>query len=479
MVLVDTGGGVDADVHAVPTVHLDARAGAAVKAYVRRAGARATVILAPRGGRPAAARASFSARGPAAASGGDVLKPDLTAPGVSVLGAVAPPSDSGRAWDLVSGTSTSAPHVAGLAAFVAGLHPRWSPARIKSALMTTAYDLAGRHGPLVEGAGHIDPTRTLDPGLVLDTDPSAWQRLAAGKVAARDVNAASVAVGDLVGHATVLRRITNVSNRRESYAARVKGMPGVDVQAFPASVRLAPGATRTVRLRITARPTARVDHDITGWLVWRGDRHRVRIPLSVHPTVVAAPEQVAGAGDRGRVVVRGRSGNGRTVKLRSTGLVPARTSPVRLHPGKPDRTRPPAGPEVRTIPVPAGTDVARFAVASGDADLYVYRDGKLVGSATKTPAEVTLTQPAPGAYRVYVSASGGANGTGDGVLQTWVVPERGGSAVALSTDAVGFAPGRRFKYSASWKDLKPGKHYLGVVSYGDSGRHTLVEVNRP
>jgi hypothetical protein len=129
--------------------------------------------------------------------------------------------------------------------------------------------------------------------------------------------------------------------------------------------------------------------------------------------------------------------------------------------------------------VPPGTDVARFAVASGDADLYVYRDGKLVGSATKTPAEVTLTQPAPGDYRVYVSAAGGANRTGDRVLQTWVVPERGGSAVALSTDAVGFSPGRRFTYSASWKDLKPGKHYLGVVTYGDSGRRTLVEVNRP
>ena len=38
------------------------------------------------------------------------------------------------------------------------------PARIKSAMMTTAYDLRGPHGPLVEGAGHVDPSRVPRPG---------------------------------------------------------------------------------------------------------------------------------------------------------------------------------------------------------------------------------------------------------------------------------------------------------------------------
>jgi len=91
---------------------------------------------------------------------------------------------------------------------------------------------------------------------------------------------------------------------------------------------------------------------------------------------------------------------------------------------------------------------------------------------------VTLTRPPAGDYRVYVAAAAGADHPREGLLQTWVVPERGGSEVDLSTDAVGFAPGRRFRYSASWKDLKRGEHYLGAVSYGDSGRRTLVEVNR-
>ncbi len=478
----------DADVHAVPTVHLDAAPAAAVKAYVRRAGKRATVSLDPRGpdGTGVPAAAGFSGRGPALGAGGNVLKPDLTAPGVSVLGAVAPPSDSGRSWDLASGTSTSAPHVAGLAAFIASVHRDWSPARIKSAMMTTAYDLQGRHGPLVEGAGHVDPRSFLDPGLVFDTAPSAWQGVAAGRSEASDVNGPSLAVGDLVGPTTVTRRVTNVGTRRESYAVRKRGLSDVDVQAFPATLVLAPGQSRTVRLRITARPSATVDRDVTGWLVWSGSRHRVRIPVSVRPTVVAAPRQVDGTGDRGSVVVHGRSGNGRTVKLRSSGLVPARATPVALSPGAFDVTEPKPDTDTvaRQVQVPAGTDVARFATAGDaagdDVDLYVYRDGTLVDSSTGTSpdAEVTLTSPEPGDYTVYVNAHATRDGEpASGELLTWVVPDQGGTAVSLSTDAVGFAPGKRFHYSASWDDLDPGKKYLGVVAYGDSERRTLVEVN--
>jgi Subtilase family/Fibronectin type-III domain/Peptidase inhibitor I9/PA domain len=491
----------DADVHAVPTVHLQVGRAAAVKAYVRRSAGRATAALDP-GGRddvPAPAVADFSGRGPAQAFGGDVLKPDLTAPGVNVLGAVAPPSDSGRSWDLVSGTSTSAPHVAGLAAFVAGVHPDWSPARIKSAMMTTAYDVRGPRSPQVEGAGHIDPRRFLDPGLVFDTDVASWQGVLDGRVPARSLNTPFLAIGDLVGRATVERRVTNVSSRRETYAVRLDGLPGVDVQAFPATVRLGPGQTRTVRLRVTARPSATVDRDVTGWLVWRGDRHRVRIPVSVHPTVVVAPRQVDARADTGRVVVSGRSGNGRTVKLRSTALVPARTVPVDLRPGSFDVTDPQrdadtSGTDLR---VPAGTDVARFAVTGDNVGVYVYRDGTLVDSATSgdatgadAAAEVTLTRPEPGNYTVYVNAQQGSPtpdaGTDSdadsgpstvGELSTWVVPAEGGSQVDLSTDAVGFTAGKTFRYSASWDKLDPSKKYLGVVSYGDSDHQTLVEVH--
>ncbi len=489
LVLVNTRHqSTDADVHAVPTVHLDDAEGRAVTAYVRRAGTSATAALDPSGRTDVRvpALAGFSSRGPALAAGGDVLKPDLTAPGVSVLGAVAPPSDSGRSWDLASGTSTSAPHVAGLAAFVRGVHPGWTPDRVKSAMMTTAYDLDGPHGPLAEGAGHVEPRSFLDPGLVFDTAAATWQDVLSGRADATDVNAPSLAVGDLVGTTTVTRRVTNVTGRTESYSVRKRGLADVDVQAFPATVLLAPGQSRTVRLRITARPSATVDRDVTGWLVWRGDRHLVRIPVSVRPTVVAAPVQVDGSGASGTVVVRGRSGNGRTVKLHSTGLVPATSTPVTLAPGPFDAAAPAADADTATrqVEVPVGTSVARFAAtgdaAGDDVDVYVYRDGRLVDSSTGSSpdSEVTLARPAAGTYTVFVNAHGAEDGAATaGELDTWVVPDRGGAPLSLSTDAVGFASGQRFRYSASWAGLDPDRGYLGAVSYGDTDTSTLVEVN--
>ncbi len=98
---------------------------------------------------PAPFTASFSSRGPLRAGGGDLLKPDLIAPGQDILAAVAPPGNGGELFDLYSGTSMSSPHVAGLAALFKELHPDWSPMAIKSALMTTGYDvLDGRATPI-------------------------------------------------------------------------------------------------------------------------------------------------------------------------------------------------------------------------------------------------------------------------------------------------------------------------------------------
>ncbi len=430
MVLTNTRpASTHADVHAVPTVHLDLAAARTLTTYLRGAGDRARAALDPAGrtDAPVPAAAGFTARGPTAS--GDAVKPDLTAPGVGILGAVAPPADGGRSWDVASGTSTSAPHVAGLAAFLASVRPSWSPARLKSAMMTTAYDLRGDPDPFVQGAGHVDPSRFFGPGLVFDTDAAEWDRVAAGEREAADVNAPSLAIGDLVGPRTVTRTVTNVSQRTESFAVKVRGLDGVDVQAFPATVLLAPGESADVRLRVSARPTATVDRDVTGWLVWKGDRHRVRIPVAVRPTAVAAPDAVDAPVAAGEVVVRGRSGNGRTVRLHSTGLVAAETSPVSLAPGDFDRGDPRADADTaaRAVTVPPGTAVVRVrgdddTGAALPVDLYVYRDDELVETSSARGDGVTLTNPEPGDYTVYAHARTTGSAATVGELATWVVP---------------------------------------------------------
>ncbi|WCJ26143.1 Subtilisin-like protease [Euphorbia peplus] len=121
---------------------------------------------------------SFSSRGPNMISP-DILKPDLTAPGVDILAAwspVSPPSiyfDDKRSvnFNIISGTSMSCPHASGAAAYVKAAHPDWSPAAVKSALMTTAIRVDSRKHRDLEfayGSGHINPIVATDPGLIYD-----------------------------------------------------------------------------------------------------------------------------------------------------------------------------------------------------------------------------------------------------------------------------------------------------------------------
>ncbi len=228
MVLVNlTENSTDGDTHAVPTVHLNVPLGPAVKKYAKKSHATATLREGNLSSTPSRYPqiTSFSSRGPSVGNGGDLLKPDIAAPGVSVLAAVAPLSSNNRKFDFYSGTSMASPHIAGIAALYFGVHPKWSPMAVKSAIMTTASRVKKANGKgsrdyLAQGAGNVRPDRMFNPGVIFDSMEPDWWAFLKGEgfdtdsgVAAidpSDYNSPSIAIGKLVGSQTVTRKLTAV-----------------------------------------------------------------------------------------------------------------------------------------------------------------------------------------------------------------------------------------------------------------------------
>ncbi|CAJ1976068.1 unnamed protein product [Sphenostylis stenocarpa] len=200
------GEGLVADCHVLPATSVGAAGADHIRRYISfasqlRSPPTATIVFKGTrlGVKPAPKVASFSARGPNPVSP-EILKPDVIAPGLNILAAwpstVPPsslPSDPRRTdFNILSGTSMACPHVSGLAALLKAAHPDWSPAAIRSALITTAYTVdngggggggggGGRvGGTLLDestgnvssvfdyGAGHVHPEKAINPGLVYD-----------------------------------------------------------------------------------------------------------------------------------------------------------------------------------------------------------------------------------------------------------------------------------------------------------------------
>ena len=114
---------------------------------------------------------SFSSRGPTAF--GHDLKPDLAAPGGQILSSTLPNTSDSR-FAVFDGTSMATPHVAGAAALLLELHPGWTPAQVKSALVSTAgaawADTARtQEAPVtLEGGGLVSLPAAADPQLFTD-----------------------------------------------------------------------------------------------------------------------------------------------------------------------------------------------------------------------------------------------------------------------------------------------------------------------
>ena len=465
-------------------------------------GVNATVGLVPADNRIA----SFSSRGP---NNGalDIIKPDVSAPGVKILAAVSPWGAGGEEFGNYNGTSMASPHVAGSFALLKQAHPDWTPAMARSALMTTARNgLKKSFGdeladPFDVGAGEILPSDAVNPGLVYDaglleyaafTCENNVQIFTEGTcdflrslgvpTDGSDLNLPSIGIGDLVGSQTVTRTVTAVYNNNGSknFSVSVDAPPGVDVSVSPSSFKLRKGDSITYTVTFTANEAVVPNQWAFGSLTWtdNGGIYSVRSPIAVYPTVFSYPDQVDGvtdgAGD-GSVDIPIGFGYAGAYSATVAGIEAGFSVSSNSSPAAPTRAfcaNLPAMPHFRAAMFDEDTsnpgnddlDLEVFYLPNGCGNFSGYQF--LGGSYTPTTQETVDVANAPvGGYHVQVYYYAASNGT-DSNFTLWyqpVVGDNGNTTVTAPSAAV-LGPDN---VTVDYTGLVPTRN-LGVVIHSDS-----------
>jgi hypothetical protein len=473
--------------------------------------------------------ASFSSRGPNLNTY-DIIKPDITAPGVRILAATtsAPMfGDSGETFRYLQGTSMSSPHIAGIAALFKESNSSWSPAQIKSAMMTTARQNLTKEDSLTPadpydfGSGHVDPVSALEPGLLFDTNTSDYLGFLCGQdrddfVAnygltcadlaaagfsndASQLNLPSIAVAELLAAETVSRTVTNATSIASSYTATIEAPIGFDVtlQTFDAagieteSSALDIDADGIASFSLTFTKNDAAENQVWqfGSITWTdGSGHVVRLPLAVKavPAVqIDVPELISGDLNRGRfrypvqMLYSGQTSidfAGLVAPFGAAGTVEADPSQSFEFLG--------TGTNYHLFEVPAGTQVARFSLADAlinvegsDLDLYLYRciggictqvDASLNAGSNETIVQVN-PEPAGdiSVGNVYLAMIHGYS-TGDApsadyTMLVWLADSAQSSTRVMSSRR---AIQGRFNYTTIMtRGLPTGTTYMGAVTY--------------
>ncbi|MCV2883492.1 S8 family serine peptidase [Aestuariibacter sp. AA17] len=483
--------------------------------------------------------ANFSSRGPSLAVG-DLIVPDITAPGVQILAAA--PDASNFAY--LQGTSMSSPHIAGLAALIKEAHPDWTPAMMMSAMMTTArQNVVKEDGttpadPFDYGAGHVVPTKMTDPGFVYDAFWADYYAFVCGKADERalfesiygagtcafvegfgyaggsEYNHPSIGADELGKPEFIVRFVTDVTGTEATYNANVVAPEGIDVTVYvydgesfvPSTTMTVPANGRIAyALEMTHNDNVVIDAWKFGSITWENTTHSVRSPIAVRavtPPLLDAPAEVSAQATAStlRLAVPITPDYNGTLNAQGHGMA------SELQPGvvgqDPDSDFNAGEPElgVHDITVAPGEKIFRVSLhtnqlsdTAADLDIFVFKcvEGdcsEQVGSSANSSSdeEVTFFNPEPlndlaggTHYRVYIHGWD-LNGATE-LPYTLNVFNVDAQMSNLSIRARSTArQGRTTTAYANMKDLEAGRHYLGAISFtngeGEEIGFTVLEV---
>uniref|UniRef100_A0A2N9GWV9 Subtilisin-like protease fibronectin type-III domain-containing protein n=1 Tax=Fagus sylvatica TaxID=28930 RepID=A0A2N9GWV9_FAGSY len=315
------GNEIIADAHVLPASHINFTDGVAIFAYTNQTKSPKAYITHTKtllGTKPAPFMAAFSSKGPSLITP-EILKPDITAPGVSVVAAYSEAQgptnqifDKRRVqFNSLSGTSMSCPHVSGVVGLLKSLYPTWSPAAIKSAIMTTATTQDNSWEPVLNasyfkatpfsyGAGHIRPNAAMDPGLVYDLSVNDYLNFLCAlgynetlvsifsddpykcpkPISLTNLNYPSITVPNLSHSITVTRTLKNVGSPG-TYRVDVQKPSGISVTVEPRSLKFKKiGEEKSFNVTLRIKAKAAKDY-VFGNLVWSDTKHYVRSPIVV------------------------------------------------------------------------------------------------------------------------------------------------------------------------------------------------------
>jgi hypothetical protein len=288
----------ETDNHFLPAIHIDGPATDVLTFISTHTNVTATWVTGAPTHVQGDVMAAFSSRGPAS----DFIKPDLVAPGVQVLAGntptpVPPPAGvadgaPGTLFQAIAGTSMSSPHSAGSSALVKAGHPDWTPAEIKSALMTSSVqdtvqaDGTSATTPFDAGAGSIRVDKALNPTLVFDENTDDYAASASDPASRVNLNLPSVDATTMPGTLTTTRTATNVAGHDVDMDVSTSAPAGatISVNYGQRSVRFRQHGTTTFKITISAPALASGQYFGRITLSPRGGGNPVTIPVAFNRT---------------------------------------------------------------------------------------------------------------------------------------------------------------------------------------------------